>query len=136
MGKASGVTVSPGMKNAMAKLPPSGRKCSGCGLVIPSYQGRYPLRCSNCGTELSFGEKFSKAVEALYLIGLLVEVSPMLQDKWALAALKLGREKKYTIKLYLNQAIESLDKAMKVATKEKLPELEQLKKAQAILQKI
>ena len=70
--KKGGVTVSPGMKNAMNKLPPSGRKCPGCDLAVPSYQGRYPKNCPECDTELSFGEKFSKADETSYLIGLVL----------------------------------------------------------------
>lgn len=70
MAKAAKITV--GMKNVMSKLPPSGRKCPGCNLAIPSYQGRYPKNCPECNTELSFGEKFSKAEEILYLLELVL----------------------------------------------------------------
>lgn len=64
MAKAAKITV--GMKNVMAKLPPSGRTCPSCKLGVPSYQGRYPKNCPECNTELSFGEAFSKAGEILY----------------------------------------------------------------------
>ena len=70
MSKTAKITV--GMKNVMNKLPPSGRTCPGCKLAIPSYQGRYPARCPECNTELSFGEKFSKAGETSYLIDLVL----------------------------------------------------------------
>jgi len=71
MTKAAKIT--PGMQHAMDKLPQSGRKCPNCGLEIPTYKGRYPARCPECGTELSFGEEFSKAVNALYVLDRLVE---------------------------------------------------------------
>lgn len=66
MSKAAKITV--GMKNAMDKLPGSGRKCSGCGLKVPSYQGRYPKNCPECDTALSFGE--SKAIDILLKLGM------------------------------------------------------------------
>ena len=59
--------VTPGMKNVMAKLPSSGYTCPSCGLKVPSYQGRYPKSCPECGTPLSFAdvEEMSRAQEIL-----------------------------------------------------------------------
>ena len=41
-----------GMKNAYKKM--EGKKvCSECGTVLPIYRGRYPSKCTECGTEWS-----------------------------------------------------------------------------------
>lgn len=49
MSKAT--TITKGMANAMAR---NGSKltCSDCGLAVPSYTGRYPNACPDCGAAL------------------------------------------------------------------------------------
>lgn len=46
--------LTPGALNAMMPSQDSAsRWCSGCGLTLPSYPGRYPSMCPDCGSGLS-----------------------------------------------------------------------------------
>jgi hypothetical protein len=51
-------TITSGMQKALGKLPGSGYECPECGLLVPKYTGRYPGKCSNCGTELLKNEEY------------------------------------------------------------------------------
>lgn len=57
-------TVTPGMAKAMK----GDRSCSGCGLSIPTYPGRYPAKCPSCDTKLdglSRADSITQTLEAL-----------------------------------------------------------------------
>lgn len=40
-----------GMLRSRVNFNKPARRCNDCGLVIPSYPGRYPSKCPDCGCQ-------------------------------------------------------------------------------------
>lgn len=47
--KANEAKITKGMANTMK----GNKECTGCGMKIPKYPGRYPKKCPECGMELA-----------------------------------------------------------------------------------